>query len=266
MSEKIGLILGPGALRGAYGAGVASVLGRHIDFHRVYGSSVGAFAATFLVTKQFDIMLDIWRNYVHGKLLINFKNPLRGRNILDLEYLTSLFKKDSFALDLDKVSQEKGRLIHVFTDCLSGEPEYFYPDGENILDSMIASSAVPYTHPAVRINDRSFCDGALSDPYPLQRAFDDGNDRVIVVSNFCSASNAKPAFRFSRLALRAAKKHEDGIKFVEASSRANSNVSLLRSSQEILHNVIDTDRVRINARIDDGIQHAEEFLRADGSF
>lgn len=266
MSLKTSLILGPGALRGAYGAGVASVLGRHIDFYRVYGSSVGAFAATFLVTKQFEIMLDVWRNHVHGKLLINFKNPLRGRNILDLEYLTSLFKKDGFVLDLDRVSQEKGRLIHVFTDCLSGKPEYFYPDGENILDSMIASSAVPYTHPAVKINSRSFCDGALSDPYPLQRAFDDGSDRVIVVSNFCPASNAKPAFRFSRLALIAAKKHEDGIKFVETSVRTNPKVILLRPAQQTLRSILDRDRGRINATIDQGIQDAEKFLRADGSF
>ncbi len=57
MSKKVALILGPGALCGAYGAGMASVLGKYIYFDKIYGCSVGVFAATFLVTKQFDIML-----------------------------------------------------------------------------------------------------------------------------------------------------------------------------------------------------------------
>lgn len=266
MSTTTALILGPGALRGAYGAGVGSVLGQHIDFHRVYGSSVGAFTATFLMTKQFDIMLDVWRNHVHGRLLINFKNSLRGRNILDLEYLTDLFKKNGHVLDIDKVTQEKGRLTHVITECSSNKPEYFFPDGENVFDSMTASSAVPYLHPKVKINGRYFYDGGLSDPYSLERALNDGNDRVIVVSNFCSNYDPKPVYRFLQVAIRLEEKHENGIKFVEVGSRANSNVILIRPSQQILHDVLDRDKGRINTTIDQGIEDAKEFLRANGSF
>jgi len=258
---KTGLILGPGALRGAYGAGVASVLGRHIDFYRIYGSSVGAFTATFLVTKQFDVMLDIWRNHVHGKLLINFKNPLIGRNVLDTEYLTSLFKKEKHFLDLEKVSRERGRLNHVLTNCSSGEAEYLCPDGDSVFHGMIASSAIPYAHPAVKINGKYFYDGGLSDPYPLNKAINDGNDKVIVVSNFYSNYDPKPVYRFLQVAVRLEEKHENSIRFVEASSCINSNVFLLRPSRQILNDVIDRDKSRINATIDQGIEDAEQFLR-----
>lgn len=239
VSQKVGLILGPGAICGAYGAGVASVLGRNIYFHRVHGCSVGVFAATFLVTEQFDIMLDVWRNYVHGKLLINLTNPLRSRNILDLEYLTGLFRKNSHVLSLDKVALNKGRLVHVLTDCLSGKPEYFCPTGENVFDSMTASSAVPYLHPKIKINGRYFYDGGFSEPYPLSKALEDGNEKVIIVSNYTK---------------------------IEVDIGMNSNVVWIRPLKQILHSKIDTDKIRINQTIDMGIRDAEDFLRANGSF
>src|SRR3989338_1296246 len=258
MLKRVSLILGPGALCGAYGAGVASVLGQHIDFYRVYGSSVGVYAATFLITQQFNIMLDIWRNHVHERLLINFTNPLRKRNILDLEYLVSLFKRDSSFLNLDKVSSERGRLVHVLTSQLSGEPEYFYPSGSDVFDSMIASSAVPYAHPAVKINDRYFYDGALSDPYPFKKVIDDGSDMLIVVSNFCLGYN--PIF-ILKLASLAIKKYREDVEFFEASINNDLQTVLLRPSSQILKSPIDTDRIRINQTIDMGINDAEMFLK-----
>lgn len=257
---KRALILGPGALYGAYGAGVASVLGRRMYFDKVYGCSVGVYAATFLATEQFDIMLDVWRNYVHGSLLINLKNIFKGRNILDLEYLASLFKKDDFLLDLETISSQKGRLVHVLTRCLTDQPEYFSPIGDNIFESMTASSAVPYAHPAIKINNDYFYDGALSDPYPLRKATDDGSDMVIVVSNFCSGYNPMSVLKFSRLASLAGKKNLEGMDFVEASINQGFKTFLLRPPFQILRSSIDTDRVRINETIDMGIKDAEIFL------
>lgn len=273
MPQKVGLILGPGALCGAYGAGVASVLGREIYFHKVYGCSVGVFAATFLVTKQFNIMLDVWRNHVYGRLLISSRKFLKGRNILDLEYLTNLFKKDDYLLDIDKVVKEKGRLVHVLTDCSSGKPFYFYPTGENVFDSMMASSAVPYIHPKVEIDGHYFCDGGLSDPYPLGKAIEDGIDKLIIVSNFPNRNNNNLAFRFLKLVSRAIEKSEKSMRLIESwveHDQSFPDVILLRPSHKILRGFldgcVDTDRCRINASVDNGIEDAEKFLRATGSF
>ena len=258
---KTALVLGPGALCGAYGAGMANVLGRHIHFDKIYGCSVGVFVATFLATKQFNVMLDVWRNHVHGRLLINFINPFKGRNVLDLEYLNDLFKKYEFLLDLGSVSSQNGRLVHVLTHYLTGQPEYVCPTSYNIFESMTASSAVPYVHPAVKINNNYFHDGALSDPYPLKRAIDDGSDMVIVVSNFSLGYNPMSILKFSRLASLAIKKDREGMEFVEASINSSSKVILLRPSLQILKSPIDTDRTRINQTIDMGIRDAKIFLK-----
>jgi len=261
MPRKIGLILGPGALYGAYGAGVANVLGQHIDFHRVYGCSVGAFTGTFLVTQQFNIMLNVWRNYVHGKLLVNLKNPLRIRHILDLEFLISLFETEGFCLDLKKVSREKGRLVYVLTHYLSGEPHYFCPDKNNVFKGMIASSAVPHVYPKVEIDGEYFYDGALSDPYPLKRALDEGNDKVIVVSNFSPDRGNGPLVRLSRSVAKAVEKSEEGMRFVEDRIRVSSDIFLIRPTDQILRSILDTDKSRINATLDMGITDAQIFMK-----
>ena len=91
------LVLGVGGLRGAYDAGVAAALCQtlgHTYFDAIYMSSVGVFAGTFFAANQPDVMEHAWRNYVSGKQLVNYANPLRGRNILNTEYLIDIFKND----------------------------------------------------------------------------------------------------------------------------------------------------------------------------
>lgn len=259
--SRTALILGPGALCGAYGAGVASVLGRHIKFDRIYGCSVGVFAATFLVTEQFDTMLDVWRNHVYGRLLINFRNILCGRNILDLEYLVGLFQREPFLLDIDKLSEERERLVYVLTNVETENAEYFCPSGENVFDSMTASSAMPHMHPKVKINDDYYYDGAISDPYPLQKALDDGHKKVIVISNFSPDYSQKPVTRLSGLAVRVSEKSVEGLRLAEARSKIDHNIVLLRPSLQIVKGVVDTSKERINETIDLGIQEAENLLR-----
>ena len=55
---KKALVVGSGGLNGAYSAGVVAELGRQLGpkhFDAVYASSVGVYAATFLVANQPDL-------------------------------------------------------------------------------------------------------------------------------------------------------------------------------------------------------------------
>lgn len=255
------LILGPGGLYGGYSAGVVTVFNRHrIQFDRVYGCSVGVFTATYLVTEQCDIALNVWRNYVFGNLLVNFRNVFRGRNILDLEYLVGLFQKEPFLLDLNKLDRERSRLVHVLTNIKTGKSSYHCPSSQDIFTSMIASSAVPYVHPKVQIDGVYYRDGALSDPYPIQRALADGFNKVIVVSNFPPNYLTKLLY-FSKLARIVHKKSVAEIALIQDLSEQH-DIRLLRSDRCILRNEVDTDKERINQTIDMGIEDAERFLES----
>lgn len=254
------LILGPGGLYGGYGAGVASVLGRHIKFDRFYGCSVGVFASTFSATEQFDVMLEVWRNHVHSKLLINFKNVVRGRNILDLEYLVGLFQKEPFLLDLKRLDQERSRLVHVLTEVKTGNAKYRHPSSHDVFNSMTASSAVPHIHPVVEIDGICYRDGALSNPYPIQRALADGFNRIIVVTNFPVFYRSKLLY-FSKLARKVHKKSIEEIMSILDLAEQH-DIRLLRPEYSVIRNEVDTHKERINQTIDIGIEDAERFLES----
>jgi predicted patatin/cPLA2 family phospholipase len=75
---KRALIIRGGAMKGAYLVGVIA------EFHRqgitadyfdaIYSNSVGVFEQVFYAANQPYFMENTWREYVHGKQLIDFFN------------------------------------------------------------------------------------------------------------------------------------------------------------------------------------------------
>ena len=117
----------------------------------------------------------------------------------------------------------------------------------------------------VKIEDKYYYDGAISDPYPLRKALEDGCEKVIVISNFSPGSNQGPITKLSPLAIKAGKKYTESIGFIEVKSQESPReIFLLRPSHQIMSGgvggTLDTNRDRINEGVDMGIQDAERFL------
>ena len=91
--------------------------------------------------------------------------------------------------------------------------------------------------------------------------------------NFPNRNNNNLAFRFFKLASRAIDKSEKAMRLIDAWVERGQNrpdIILLRPSSQILQSVmggiVDTNKYRINAFIDNGIKDAEKFLRANRLF
>lgn len=185
--EKRALILGPGGLRGAYGGGVAATLCRALGsdyFDTVYGCSAGAYTGSYYLTGQADQIESIWREHVHGSQLVRWKNALRRKQVLDLDYLNDVVRNGVHRLDSDMLLKRHNRLVIVLTERLSGCARYISPTAEEeLFCSLKASSAAPYVHSPVAMNGRVYADGCLSDPYPVERAVQDGHSQILVVCN-----------------------------------------------------------------------------------
>lgn len=180
------LVVGSGGLTGAYSAGVLSELCRQLGpnyFDTIYASSVGVFSATFFVANQARTIEETWRHLVDGKKLVNFSNPLFGRQIMDLEYLIHSFQTDLSWLDVSAVFDSSTQLVYVATDYSSGKPRYIRPTPKNIFSAMTASCAIPVAHTPVEIEGELFVDGALSDSLPIALALNNNYDQVVVVTN-----------------------------------------------------------------------------------
>ncbi len=177
------LVVGSGAMYGAYGAGVLAELGRQLGpeyFDSIYASSVGVFAATFFVAGQPDVIEETWRGHVDGRKLINLFRVWRA---LKLHYLEEIFQDERSRLDVDAVFRSRTRLEYVLTKLPEGRAVYHSPTRENIFRLMSASCAIPVMHGSIRVGGDEFLDGGLSNPLPVARALEDGAGLVVAVSN-----------------------------------------------------------------------------------
>lgn len=236
------LVLGPGGLRGAYGGGVVATLGRKLGcdyFNALYTCSAGSYTGSYLASGQPDMIEAIWRECVHGKLLMRWHNIFRtGQPVLDLFYLNNVLRSEAYKLSVEEVLQSPVKMFMVATDRQSGLPHYFSPKtSEEFFLQVRASAAAPYLHPRVLIDGKEYVDGHLSDPFPIEKALADGHDEIIVVCNQSRQSIAKLL--------------EKNVNRVRA---------IFPSTKSPVRWNFDSSKARINQLVDLGIADALAFL------
>lgn len=212
----------------------------------------------------------IWRECVHGKLLMRWDNLFRsGQPVLDLFYLNGVLGSERHKLSVEAMLQSSVKLHMVATECRSGDTRYFSPKtSEEFFLQVRASAAVPYLHPSVLIEGKEYADGGLSDPLPVEQALANGHDEVIVV---CNRSRLEMnhlnlllrricAIKYSgqRKMLRSlAKMHE--IDDLVQKHRTRVRV-ILPSSEPPVRWPFDSSKTHINELVDLGIRDALTFL------
>lgn len=270
---KRALILGPGGLRGAYGGGVAATLGRKLGrgyFDTVYGCSAGAYTGSYLVSGQPDTIEAIWRECVHGKLLIRWHNIFRGdKPTLDLFYLNEVLRSSRYHLSVENLLNSPVKMFMVATECQSGVARYFSPKtlAEFFLQ-VRASAAVPYFHPSVLIDGKRYVDGGLSDPFPIERALADCHDEIVIVCNRSRLSMSRlvllpsiigaMSYAGRRQMLRSLAKLRKIESLLE--TKKSCIRLILPSSEPPMRWPLDNSKARINRLVDLGIRDALTFL------
>ena len=266
------LIIGPGGLRGAYGGGVVATLCRafgHGYFNKIYGCSAGAYTGSYAVSGQPDQIESIWRECVHSDLLVDLSRVFtRKRPILDLFYLNDVLRSERYRLSVRDMLASPTTLEIVTTDRETGQSHYFTPQTEEAFFHQVrASAAVPVFHPRVSIEGKTYVDGGLSDPIPLEKALADGCDKVIIV---CS----RPIADIGRLAdifLRVYSAFTAQASSCQVGERLGRVAHLAETLADRIHVIapssthshrwqFDSGHATLNELVDLGIQDATTFL------
>ncbi len=128
-------------------------------FDAIFSTSVGVFEQAFFASGQIHFMENTWKEYVHGTQLISLLNPLRGRPILDLDYLVGLFQSDKSRLDVSTMRNSKYKLTSFVMDYETGEILGMDLKENDVFQVMRATCALPYAYPKkVMINGRRYVD------------------------------------------------------------------------------------------------------------
>lgn len=179
-SIKIGLALGGGGARGFAEIGVLRVLEReNIPISRVSGTSVGSMIGALYCDAGSIADLEYHAETIE-------KDDVLDVHILSLLKGPGLIKGDKMEEFLRNNLRHKALedlpipLSIVATDLMTGQKKVF--ENGNIETAVHASCAIPGIFQPVRIGERTYVDGGMSDPVPVDVLKEKGMDMIIAVA------------------------------------------------------------------------------------
>lgn len=188
MEEKLAIVLACGGMYGAYSAaslkGLAPVLEEEeVSVAKIYAFSAGAWTTPYFVSGQLGEMEMVWHHRTGGRQLFDFFNIPRLRPALKLRHMIGVLRTGELRLNFPAVFRSPTTLEIVLTNLDTGRARYVAVQGEARLffRRLCASAAVPVLHPPIYVDGAWHIDGGLSDPFPVERALQDGHKKVIVI-------------------------------------------------------------------------------------
>ena len=181
-----GIIDVGGGLRGIFGAGVFDrCLEDEILFDVCVGVSAGSANIASYIAGQKGRNYPFYTEYSGRKEYMSFQNMIKNGSYLNLEYIYGDLSREDGEnpVDYEAFSSYKGKFFVVASDGITGKVHYFTLDDfkRNDFTPLIASSTLPVFCDACKIGDRYFYDGGLADPVPVEKAFKEGCDKVVVI-------------------------------------------------------------------------------------
>lgn len=180
---KVGLVLEGGAMRGLFTAGVLDVfLQEQIQVDGIVSVSAGALFGVNYPSKQAGRTLRYNLAYLNDKRYIGLSSLLRTGNIVNKEFA---FYELPFTLDPFDNQAFKAAGIDFFvtvTNVETGQAEYIKIDDPFAqMETLRATSAMPYVSQYVEIDGKKYLDGGISDSIPLHFCQNLGYDKIIVI-------------------------------------------------------------------------------------
>ena len=184
ITEKSGLILEGGGMRGIFTVGVLdNFMDRGIRFPYIIGVSAGACNGLSYMSHQRGRAkyadTDLLKEYNY----IGLKYLLTKGNIMDFDLLFHTFPEKISPYDYDKLANSPERYEMVTTSCITGKACYFEEKNNprRVIEIVKASSSLPFVCPIAYVDGEPMLDGGIADSIPLERAMSQGFDNNLVV-------------------------------------------------------------------------------------
>lgn len=186
MAYKTGLIDVGGGMRGIYACGVLDwCLENGVGFDVAIGVSAGSANISSFLAKQEGRNYAFYMEYSFRKQYMGLGNFLRKGSYIDLDYIYSTLSNagGEDPLDFKTLLESPTELFVVAADANTGHAKYFTKDDvwQDHGDIMKASSAIPFVCKPYVIDGIPYYDGALGDPVPVQKALDEGCDKIVLI-------------------------------------------------------------------------------------
>lgn len=185
-NHKTGIIDVGGGYRAIFGAGVLDrCIEENITFDSCYGISAGSANLASFLAHQRGRNHTFYTEYAFRKEYASPQNFFKDHNFVHLDYVYNTLSDHDGEnpLDYDTFLHDPSEFTVIACDARDGSTRYFTKAdmGYESIDPIKASSSVPVANEPYIIDGVPYFDGGIADPVPIQKAIDDGCDRVVVV-------------------------------------------------------------------------------------
>jgi predicted patatin/cPLA2 family phospholipase len=180
---QAGLVLEGGGMRGMYTCGVLEFfLEKELIFSDCYGVSAGACHLCSYLSGQKERALHVGIDYLQCRDYCSLSSLLRTGDLFNKDFCYDLIPNYLNPYDYEAFERYPGRAYAVATNIETGEAEYLrLKHMQTDIEAVRASSSLPLVSKNVRIGNKLYLDGGISDAIPLQKSILDGNQKNIVV-------------------------------------------------------------------------------------
>ena len=187
--KKIGVVLGGGGGKGAYQIGVLRALEEYKIMKKVThisGTSIGAINMTVYLSGKSKKVQEVWskinKNVALGKMTL--KQVLASRSLFSRE---GIIKIADDSINFEKVRKSKVEAYAIAAPVGRGRKNAPYAfdvtkkNKDEIMNILLASSAIPFVFEAVEINNVKYVDGFGIDNVPVKLLKEKGCELIFVV-------------------------------------------------------------------------------------
>ncbi|WCL48892.1 patatin-like phospholipase family protein [Leptospira sp. GIMC2001] len=206
-SNAKALIIEGGGMKGSFSGGVLSVMAKYCpasNFDVILAVSSGSCSAAYYATAQsakdehLQNIIQIWRNELDGRKLINRLKFFLGLPMLNQNYLIDYLMKVKYPLPLKNFNLKNLPPFHIVVSNIKKlKPEYIRATEENLFSLLRAATSLPIaTKGKFSLNGNLYTDGAVLDPLPVRAVVEAGYKDITVVMNNPIPQSTKGYSRF----------------------------------------------------------------------
>ena len=178
---KAGLVVEGGGMRGVYSSGVLDFfIEKDLFFENNYGVSAGACHLCSYLAKQYKRAFRVNVDYLNDKRYCSVHSLLKTGNLFGAEMLYDIIPNELDLFDYDTYNKNESNFYVVITDINTGKPEYV-KIGDLKKDIIYVRASSSLLAQNVKINDKEYLDGGISDSIPIKKSIADGNKKNVVI-------------------------------------------------------------------------------------
>ncbi len=186
LQRKTAIIDVGGGLRGVYAAGIFDYcLDKNICFDLCIGISAGSANVASYMAGQKMRNYAFFTEYPFRREYMSFSNLLLKKSYLDLDYIYGTLSNSDGEnpLDYQAIMDNPAEFMAIATEAETGAAAYFDKSDLRQDDYCVlkASSAIPFVCHPYNVHGKAYYDGALSDTIPIQKAFDYGCEKIVLI-------------------------------------------------------------------------------------